>query len=148
MCPLPVASLITHTSSRRFRPDAYKAIGFVEDENVAIAGAGIGVAFDGSGERNGHGAGVGLAAIGLVVDGNERLGGIDNRVGNAHVRAVVFPLAEIGMDADARADVVDNGGGIGIDGSGGNILVPEIVRRKWNEAAETGALARGHLRTA
>ena len=23
MCPLPVASLITHTSSRRFRPDAY-----------------------------------------------------------------------------------------------------------------------------
>src|SRR5208337_4192803 len=25
MCPLPIASLITHTSSRRFRPDAYPA---------------------------------------------------------------------------------------------------------------------------
>ena len=123
-----------------------EAIGFVENKDVAIAGAGIGVAFDGSSEGNRHGAGVGLAAVGLVVDGDERLSRVDNRVRNAHVGAVVFTLSEIGMDADGGTDVINDCGGIGIDGGGGNILIPEIVRREWNEATQAGALTGGHLR--
>src|SRR5208283_1199951 len=39
MCPLPVASLITHTSSRRFRPDAYLEPGNTR-QKAAADGAG------------------------------------------------------------------------------------------------------------
>ena len=123
-----------------------ETIGFVENEDVTIAGAGIGVALDGSGKRNGHGAGVGLAPVGLVVNGEERLSRVDNRVGNAHVGAVVFALSEIGMDADGGADVTDDCGRIGINGGGGNIFVPQVVRREWNESTKAGALTGGHLR--
>jgi hypothetical protein len=104
-----------------------KAVGVVENEDVAIAGAGIGVALDGSGERNGHGAGVGFATVGGVVDGNERLRAVDDGVGNAQVGTVVFAGTEVGMNADGGADVVDDVGGIGIDGRGRNVFVPEVV---------------------
>jgi len=117
-----------------------KTIGFIENEDVAVAGAGIGIALDGGGKRNGHGARVAFAAVGLIVDGNERLCGIDNGVRNADVGTVVFAGAKIGMDADGRADEIDDGGGIGIDAGRGDVCVPEIVRRKGNEAAEAGAL--------
>lgn len=95
-----------------------EAVGFIEDEDVAIAGAGIGIAFDRSAEGNGHGAGIGFAAVGLVIDRDESLRGVDYAVGNADVRAVVFALAEVGMDADGRTDEIDDAGGVGIDGRG------------------------------
>ncbi len=76
-----------------------EAIGFIEDENVAIAGAGIRVAFDRSGQRNGHGAGVGFAAVRGVIDRDERLSGIDHGIRNTDVGAVVFAGAEVGMNS-------------------------------------------------
>ena len=125
-----------------------EAVGIVENENVTIAGAGIGIALDGSGERNGHGTGVAFAAVGLIVDGNERLRAVYDGVGNADVGAVVLAGAEIGMDADGGADVIDDCGRIGIDRGGGDVCVPEIVRGEWEEIVEAGALADGHLRAA
>jgi len=108
--------------------------GGVEDEDVAITGTGIGVALDGRGERDGHGTGVALAAVRGVIDGDERLRGIDHRVGDADGGALILPSAEIGVQADGCADEVDYVGGVGINGSGGNVFVPEIVGRKRNEA--------------
>lgn len=104
-----------------------EAVGFVENEDVAVAGAGVGIALDGIAKCDGHGARVAFAAIGLVIDGDEGLGGVDNRVGDAHVGAVVLSLAEIGMQANGRANVIDEGGGVGINGRGRDVLVPEII---------------------
>ena len=104
-----------------------EAVGVIENEDVAIAVAGVGVAFDIRGERDGHGAGIGLGGVGGVVDGDERLSGIDNGVGNADIGAVVEARTEVGMDAGGGADVRDDGGGVGVDGRGGNVFVPEIV---------------------
>ena len=112
---------------------------------MAITVAGIGVTFNGSGERNRHGAGVAFAAVGVVGDGDQGLRRIDDGVGNADVRAVVLAGAEVGVEANGGADVVDDGGGIGIDRRRGNIFVPEIVGGEWKEAVETGTLSDGHL---
>lgn len=113
---------------------------------MAIARAGIRVAFDGSSERNGHGACVGFTAVRGVIDGDEWLSGVDYRVGNADVGAVVFAGTEIGMNGGRGPDEIDDRGGIGVDGEIRNVGVPEIVGRKWNEATEAGALTGGHLR--
>src|SRR5580704_1274522 len=67
-----------------------EASGSVEDEDVAITGSRIGVALDGRGERDGHGPDVALAAVGSVIDGDERLRGIDYRVGNADGGALIL----------------------------------------------------------
>ena len=77
-----------------------EAVGVVENEDVAIAGTRIGVALDGRSKRNGHRASVGFAAVSGVIDGDERLGAIDNGVRNAHVGAVIFAGPEVGMNAD------------------------------------------------
>jgi hypothetical protein len=103
-----------------------QAAGVVENEDVTIAGAGIGVAFDGNGEGDGHEAGIGFA-VGGVVDGNGRLRGIDYGVGNTHARAVVEAGAEIRMKADGRADARDDGGGVGVDRRRRDVFVSEIV---------------------
>ena len=124
-----------------------KTVGVVENEDVTIAGAGVGVAFDVNGERNRHGAGVGFAAVGGVVDRDERLRGIDDGVGSADVRAVVEAGAEVGMNADARSDVGDDGAGVGINGHGRDVLVPEIVRGERKETIEARARADRHCRT-
>ena len=125
-----------------------EAIGFIENKNVAIAGAGIRVALDGSGERNGHGAGIAFARRRLIVEGMKRLRGIDDGIGNAHAGTVVLTGAEIGMKSDGGADVINDGGGVGVDGGGGDVFIPEIVGGERKEAAEAGALAGGHLRAA
>lgn len=123
-----------------------EAVGVVEDEDMAIAGARIGIALDGSSERDGHGARVAFTTVGGVGDGNESLGGIDDGVGDAHVGAVVFTGTEIGMEANGGADVVDVVGGVGIDVGGGDVFVPEIVGGEWEKTVEAGALSDGHLR--
>jgi len=123
-----------------------ETVGFIENENVTIAAAGIRIAFDGRVERDGHGAGVGFAAVGLIVDRDERLRGVDDGVGDAHVGAIIFALAEIRMDPDGRADEIDDVGGVGIHGCAGDVCVPEIVAGERNKAAEAGALTGGHLR--
>src|SRR5208337_1385286 len=50
------------------------------------------------------------------------------------------------MQSDGGTDVADVVGGVGVDGSGGDVFVPEIVAGEGEEAVETGALAHGHLR--
>jgi hypothetical protein len=124
-----------------------ETIGTVEDEDVAIAGAGIRVALNGSGERNGHGSGIALGTVGSVVDGNEGLRAVDDGVGDAHGGAVIQTGAEIGMQANGIANEIEEVGGVGIDGRGRDVFVPEIVGREWKEAIEAGALSRGHAGT-
>jgi len=121
-----------------------KTIGAVEDENVAIAGAGIRVTLNGSGERDGHGTEIALGAIGGVVDGNEGLRGVDDGVGDTHRGTVIQTGAEIGMQANGIADEVEDVGRVGIDGRGRDVFVPEIVGRERKEAVEAGALPCGH----
>ncbi len=116
----------------------------VENEDVAIAVAGIGIAFDGRGERNGHGACVAFAAVSGVIHGNEGLSGVDHGVGNADGRAVVLTGAEIRMKTDGSADEIDDGGRVGIDGRGRNIFVPQAIGWEREEAVEAGGLAGGH----
>lgn len=124
-----------------------EAVGLIENQDVTIAGAGIGIALDGIGECDGHGARVALAAIGLVINGDEGLGGVDDRVGDAHVGTVVLASAEIGMEANRGTHVIDEGSGVRINRRGRNIFVPEIVRGEGDETAEAAALAGRHLRT-
>ena len=115
------------------------AIGVVEDEDVAVAAAGIWIALDGRVGGHGHGAGIAFVAVGGEVDGHEAAG--DDDIGNANRAALISAGAEVGMKADAGADEVDVIGRIGIDLRGGDVGVPEIVGGKWEEAVEAGALA-------
>ncbi len=39
----------------------------------------------------------------------------------------VLAGAEVGMEADGGADEIEEGGGIGVDGIGGDVAIPEIV---------------------
>src|SRR5208337_215520 len=122
-----------------------EAVGIVEHEDVAIASARIGVALNGCSERNGHGAGIAFIAVGGVGDGDERLRGIHDGVGDAHVGAVVFAGTEIRVEANRGADVANVIRRVGVNGGAGDIFVPEIVAREWQEAVEAGALAHRHL---
>ena len=94
---------------------------------MAIAGAGIRVALDGSGEGDGHGTGVALGTISCVVDEDERLGAVNDGVGDAHGGTVIKAGAKIGMKANGGADEVEDVGGVGIDLRSRDVLVPKIV---------------------
>jgi len=93
---------------------------------VAIAGAGIRVTLNGSGERDGHGTEIALGAIGGVVDGNEGLRGVDDGVGDTHRGTVIQTGAEIGMQANGIADEVEDVGRVGIDGRGRDVLFQRL----------------------
>ena len=104
---------------------------------MPIAGARIGIAFDGSIGRNRHRPEITLIAVRRVVNIHWRLRGVDDHVRNAHVAAVVFSSAKIRVDADARTDVINDGGGIRIDGGCGYVLVPGVVRGEGKKAIQT-----------
>src|SRR5208283_4746683 len=52
---------------------------------------------------------------------------------------------EIRVEANRGADVANVIRGVGVNGGAGDIFVPEIVAREWQEAVEAAALAHGHL---
>jgi hypothetical protein len=49
------------------------------------------------------------------------------------------------MQRGARADEVDDGVRVGIDGGVGDVLVPQVVGGKGNESVEACALAEAHV---
>src|ERR1019366_2267412 len=93
-----------------------KAVAVVEDEHVAIAGAG-GSALNRSGRGDWHGAGIALAAVGAEIHVDQRLTSIDHDVGNAVGRVG----APVGMNVHRAHPTADDGAGIGVDGRGGEV---------------------------
>ncbi len=118
------------------------AIGIVENQHVAVAAAGIGIALDGSIRRDRHRSGIALIAVGREVDVHRRLRTTHHDIGNSNVRAVVQTGTEVRMQPDRRTNEVDHGRGIGIDGRGRDILVPGIVGGEGKKAIQAGALAK------
>ena len=128
-------------SGKRARKLVEETIRIVENENVAITGAGIGVTLDGRGNRNGHRPGIAFASIGGEVDGDGRLLPTDNEVGNADRRAQILARPKVRVHASASPDEIDDCSGIRIHWRGRNIGVPKTVGGKRYEASKTGALA-------
>lgn len=115
------------------------AIVVVQDEDVAVTGAGIRVALDVGVRRNGHGAGIAFVAVGVKEDVHRGLQSADDRIGNTHVAAMMFARAKIGVERDGRADEADVGIGVGIDGCSGDVLIPGVVGGEGAEAVESCA---------
>ena len=123
------------------------AIVAIKNQHVAVAIPGLRIAFNGSICRNRHGAGIAFISIGREVDIRER-GRADDNVGNANGRALIKARAKIGMHGDVTADEVDDGIGIGIERSAGDVQVPCIVGRKRNESVDYTAQAHAAARSA
>jgi len=120
------------------------AIVVVEHQDVTIACAGIGVAFDVGSGGDGHGTGITFVAVGVEDDVHGRLRGVDYGIGDAHVAAVVFAGTKIGMERDGGADEIDIGVGVGIYGGGGDVLVPGVVGGEGAETVEARAWTCAH----
>ena len=121
-----------------------KTIRIVENEDVAVSGAGIRIAFDRRGHGNGHGPGITFTSVSSEVNRYRRLLGADNEIGNANRRSQVLATTEIRVHSRGTADEIDDRCRIGIYGSRRNALVPKAVRGEWNEASEARALAERH----
>src|SRR5439155_1635879 len=117
------------------------AIRIVEYQDMTVARARIGVAFDRRRDWNRHGPGIAFTAVGGEIDRDRRLLRANDQVWNTDRRALILARPEVRMDANAAADEIDHCRGIGIHGRGRNIGVTETVGGKRHEASATRALA-------
>src|SRR5690349_15902704 len=106
----------------------------------------MGISLDGCVGRNRHRARI--AFIAVRGKSNVREGRTaDYVIRDAHGRTGIQAGSEIGMKRDAGADEVDDRVRVWVDGQRRDVLVPEIVRGKWNEAIQIGSDAQTHLAT-
>ena len=110
---------------------------------MTVAGARC-AAFNQRVRGDGHWTGIAFAAVSPQVDTHQFLIAVDHEKGNA-IRGIG---TEIGMHVSAGADVgTDDGSGIGVDGRGGDIGIPEAAAVERQESTEAGVLTQRHLLT-
>ena len=115
----------------------------VQHQDMAVADRGViarrGGSLHGCIGGYGHGAWIALIAIGREGHGDFGLGrGGHHGVGDADGRALPEARAKIRMQARAGANKGDDGGGVGIHSSAGDILVPGVVAGEGCETLEAG----------